>query len=61
MRRRRRRRRSTEEVVAVEAAAAATARWCGVDGCVATVVVMATVGVAVLGVLPKHLVREFGL
>jgi hypothetical protein len=56
MRRRRRRRRSTEE-----AAAAATARWCGVDGCVATVVVMATVGVAVLGVLPKHLVREFGL
>ena len=46
----------------MEEEAAASARWCGVDGCVAT----ATVGdghrwCAAVLVVPKHLVREFGL
>jgi hypothetical protein len=46
-----------------EEAAAAIARWCGVDGCVATATVVGDGHrwCAAVLVLPKHLVREFGL
>ncbi len=47
-----------------EEAAAAIARWCGVDGCVATATVVVGDGhrwCAAVLVVPKHLVREFGL